>query len=658
MKRLIMLIILTAYSAATIAQWNNNDNYEGKCSHATAHKNSMIFNPDYSWQSKYLFDYDVTSYILDIHVSDTTTFVSGNVIINATAKVNLDTFALELIPEQEIDNLLFNGELTENYYREGDNVIVPVDEIEAGSSITARIYYHGQPPTGGFFSGVTTDYSPGWQKHVTWTLSEPFAAKQWFPVKQDLEDKADSAILNFTTASSNMVGSQGLLNKVVDLGNGKTRYEWKTNYPIDYYLISFAVADYLDYSIYAHPEEMNGDSLLIQNFIYNDSMNLDWKRESLERTVDIMELFCDIFTLYPFANEKYGHCEAKLGGGMEHQTMSTMGNFSFHLVAHELGHMWFGDNVTCATWSDIWINEGFATYSDYLANEFLLGEESAKEFIYGAQEHAMTLENGSIYVPVDEVYPGNEWRIFSGPLSYDKGASIIHMLRHEIQNDELFFEILTTFQENFGGGTATGEDFRILAEEVTAMDFVGFFDQWYYGQGYPIYSLNYWQDEEKTLYLSSTQTTSSLHTTLYNMLMDFRILFNDGSDTIVSFRQTDNLNTFSLPLDKNIARIDVDPNHWTLEKTAGISNITESIIDNSLFTIGPNPVVDELSIYFLNPNTIQRRVQITNMQGQQVYYMEAEENIIKMKSLQLEPGVYFITVSENNTVTTKKLIKM
>lgn len=656
MKRIFILIIFLAITVLTKAQWSNHNNYEGKCSHAHTYKDSPIFNPDYSWQSKYLFDYDVTSYILDLHVSDSTTYISGNVIINAVATTDLDTFAFELIPEQEIDNLLFNGELMTNYYRIDDNVIVPVDMVATGESISVRIYYHGFPPTGGFFTGVTTDYSHGWKKHVTWTLSEPFAAKQWFPVKQDLQDKADSAILNFTTASTNMVGSQGLLKNIVDLGNGKTRYEWKTNYPIDYYLISFACADYLDYSIYAHPEKMNGDSILIQNFIYNDSLNIEMKSPSLARTVEIMDLFCDLFTLYPFVNEKYGHCETKMGGGMEHQTMSTMGYFGFHIVAHELGHMWFGDNVTCATWSDIWINEGFATYTDILATEFIEGPDITRDYILKTQDNAMSVESGSIYIPENEIYPGNESRIFSGILSYDKGASIIHMLRHEIQDDELFFEILESFQIEYGGGTATGDDFMELAEELSGMDFETFFNQWYYGHGYPVYEISYWQDTEKTLFISSTQSTSSNLTTVFEMLLDIRVIFADGTDTVVGFQQTENLNIFSLECDKNVVDIEIDPNNWTLEKVVSVSKVDDIIEGDGYFSIGPNPVSNELNIYFLSPDTVKRKIGLINILGQEVRYFETEANRIKVNIHQLESGIYFIHVNEGNITRVKKVI--
>lgn len=657
MKLLATLFIFLVLTLVAGAQWNQEPIKERGCSHAKTPSNKMSFNPDYNWQSPYLFDYDVTSYIIDIEVSDTTIYVEGNATINCTALVPLDTFAFELIEEQNIDQVLINGIQYINYFRDGDNVLVPVPEVPEGDPISAQIYYHGKPLSGGFFSGVTNDSSNYWHKSVTWTLSEPFSAKSWFPVKQDLQDKADSAWIFLTTASTNMVGSEGLLTNVVDLGNDKQRYEWKTNYPIDYYLLSFAVAEYQDYSIYAHPSEMGNDSLLIQNFIYNSPGNLEDKIDQIEKTVEIIELYSDLFTLYPFHEEKYGHCQTQLGGGMEHQTMSTMGNFSFHLIAHELGHMWFGDNVTCATWSDIWINEGFATYSDYLANEFINGWESGKAFMYNTQQHAMSIPDGSIYIPADEIYPGNEWRIFSGELSYDKGAAIIHMLRHEIQDDELFFEVLKSFQTDFSGGTATGNDFKETAEEITGMDFTQFFDQWYYGQGYPQYNFKYWTDEQNTFYLSSTQTTSSVHTTLFDMLIDFKLTFADGTDTVVQFRQTDNLNVFSMEFNQKVTNVEVDPEQWTMEEVVSISSIGEIEVSNVYFTIGPVPVENKLNVYFLNTDSIPRIITIYNLAGQQVYSAETNEIHFELDTSGFINGAYFISVSNGNDVITEKFVK-
>jgi len=655
MKRNLILFILLLSSVLLSGQWNQEINIDGKCTHIPEQNTKQEFLGAYYWQSPYLFDYDVTFYGLDIEVTSSSIYVEGNGTINGVALIPLDTFAFELIPEQLIDAIWFNNVQYTNYSRSGSNVLVPVDEIGVGESFSAQIFYHGQPPTGGFFAGVSNGYSSTYNKPVTWTLSEPFAAKDWFPVKQDLEDKADSVWVFLTTDTSEMAGSQGLLTNVVDLGNGKHRMEWKSNYPIDYYLISFAVADYQEYNVYSHPEELNGDSILIQNFIYDASGCLENNKAGMDQTADFIELFSEKFILYPFWQEKYGHCLTQLGGGMEHQTMTTIGNFSFHLVAHELGHMWFGDNVTCATWSDIWINEGFATYSDYLANEFILGWEAGKAFITSAQNSSMSSPGGSVYIPEDEIYPGNEWRIFSGRLSYDKGAVIVHMLRHEIQNDDLFFEVLETFQTDFTSGTATGEDFKNTAEQVTGMDFDYFFNQWYYGEGYPIYDID-WFSTDQVFYLTSTQSTSAT-TPFFDMLMEYRLLFNDGTDTIVKLRQSANVNTFEIATGKKVGLVVVDPEKWTMEKVNSVIIDMHEIESPVYFTVGPNPVTDQLNVYFPNSVNSDISLELTDLNGKRIYKANIHNEKTKIDMSELPRGMYILQATNGQNSMHRKLLK-
>ncbi|MFA5418448.1 MAG: M1 family aminopeptidase [Bacteroidales bacterium] len=655
MKRKFITLILLVFSIAAYAQWNENTNIDGKCSHIPQNVDRSDLLGLYNWQSPFLSDYDVTFYGLDIEVSSETIAVGGNGTINGIALVPLDTFAFELIPEQNIDSMWFNGTRYDNYYRDGNNVLVPVDEINTGTSFSAVIYYHGAPPTGGFFSGVTHSYSNTYNQPVTWTLSEPFAARDWFPVKQDLEDKADSCWVFLTTTTNNKAGSQGLLTNVVGLGNGKHRFEWKSNYPIDYYLISFAVADYQEYNVYSHPAEMNGDSILVQNFIYNSPGCLEANKAGIDQTAEFIEVLSDKFILYPFWQEKYGHCLTQLGGGMEHQTMTTLGGFSFHLVAHELGHMWFGDNVTCATWSDIWINEGFATYSDYLATEYIQGWDEAKTLISNEQNHAMSSAGGSIYIPEVEVYPGNESRIFSGRLSYDKGAAIIHTLRHEIQNDSLFFAVMKSFQTDFTGSTATGEDFKNSAEQVTGMDFGYFFDQWYYGEGYPIYDLD-WYSTDNTFFLSSTQSTSS-STPFFKMIMEYKLFFLDGTDTIVKLQQTSNFNSFEIETGKKVGLVVVDPEKWTMEKVNSlIVNINE-IDSATYFTVGPNPVLDHVTVYFHNDTIDLRTIDLMDLEGRIIQSIETNLDEIQINTTGLSQGIYLIKVSNGQKSMVRKLIK-
>ncbi|MEJ2593561.1 MAG: hypothetical protein P8100_00175 [bacterium] len=262
MKRIFTLLVLLIITTALFAQWNPETNYEGKCSHIPKDMPRTL-DYLYDWQSPLMDNYDVTFYFLDIEVSSESTFVGGNVTIHATAEAPIDTIAFELIEVMEIQTILVNETEYSDYTREMDNVLVPVDLIDEGSSFTLQVFYEGDPGSGGFFSGLSNAFSEQYQTSVVWTLSEPFAAKEWFPVKQDLEDKADSCWVFLTTDAGNMAGSQGLLTAVVEVGNDTVRYEWKSRYPIDYYLLSFAVADYQEYNIYAHPEGLEGDSILV-----------------------------------------------------------------------------------------------------------------------------------------------------------------------------------------------------------------------------------------------------------------------------------------------------------------------------------------------------------------------------------------------------------
>ncbi len=619
----------------------------------------MAFNPEYSWQSKFLFDYDVHFYGLDISVSPTSTFVSGNVTIGASTLMDkLDTFAVELIPEISIDSAFLNGHKIDKPVRDADNVLFPITPIQnKGTHFSVRIYYHGTTPTGGFFSGVSTAYNKTWKKHVSWSLSEPFAAKTWFPVKQDLKDKADSAWIFLTVDSNYMAGSEGLLTAITKLPGGKKRFEWKTKYPIDYYLLSFAVADYRDFSFYAHPDNPPYDSVLVQNFIYNSDNYLSQHRNQIKETVKFIELYVKLFGPYPFRKEKYGQCLTELAGGMEHQTMTTLGDFGFDLVAHELGHMWFGDNVTCADWSDIWVNEGFATYADYLANEYINGDSIARIFIIKAQNSAMSQPGGSVYIPEKEIYMGNEWRIFNGRLSYNKGASIIHMLRHEINNDSVFFRILKTYQNQFAGSVATGDDFRSVVNAVTGMDYTWFFNQWYYGEGYPIYSIE-WYDSANVLHLTSTQSTSTNNPGFFKMWMDYKIEFADGRDTLIRRQQTANINQFTVPVSGKVQQIVVDPDDRTLEKVSNIIYVGIRDRENpAYFSMGPVPARQFLYLQFQQPAYQQKQVVISDLSGRRVYKMKTNNNNLRINTSGFKPGLYIVRVETAGHVFIRKFIR-
>jgi aminopeptidase N len=654
MRKLILSVLLIFSVAFLFAQFNlpvkPDEEY---CHYFKSCENQFKYYYTPVTVNGLLENYDVSFYFLDLNVENNTVDLSGNVTIKARSTVAmLDTFAFELNTALIIDSVFVDG-IQRSFQHSSDLATVPLAEpVSQGILFSVRIFYHGTPPTGGFFSGITTDYSTTYQKNVTWTLSEPYAAKDWWPTKQDLRDKADSVWVFLTTSAENKAGSEGLLTAVTNIPGGKVRYEWKSHYPIDYYLISFAVADYQDYSIYAHPAG-TGDSVLIQNFIYDHPNCLPDNKTGIDQTAADIELFSNLFGLYPFINEKYGHCLTQLGGGMEHQTMTTLGGFGFALVAHELGHMWFGDKVTCATWSDVWLNEGFASYTDYLAHHFLSNAYYDSLWLKFYSDEVKSEPGGSVYVPPEDL--GDISRIFDSRLSYSKGALILHMIRFELQDDDMFFNVLKTFVEEYGNSVATGNDFRDWLELKSGRDFTDFFNQWYYGEGYPIYDI-VWHQAGNNLDIVSTQTTSTAVTPLFKMTVPYRLKFSDGTDTTLLLFQDANLKSYTIHVNKTIDSIQVDPKQWILHKLNSISFGLEEKENPVHFTLGPNPAKEKFNIFFSHPSNKTLNFSISDLTGRTVLSKTSECTDQLIDISRFSRGIYLVSVTDGTTVMNKKLL--
>ncbi len=607
-------------------------------------QNTMDINPE--WYT----DYDIHFYFLDIEADDDNINLSGKVTIHAKVKKdNLTIFHFQLHNALNISEVKVNNESV-NFERNGYVVSAEISPLNTNDEIVAEISYQGTPPTGGFFSGISNGFASGF--NVTWTLSEPYAALEWFPCKQDLSDKADSVYVFVTVEDPAVVASNGILTAKTPLENNKTRYEWKSNYPIAYYLISMAIANYQEYNIYAHPEQLDGDSVLIQNYIYNSNSALYAYQEDIDKTPSMVELFSNLYGLYPFHEEKYGHAISPMGGGMEHQTMSTMGGFSFYLIAHELGHMWFGDNVTCKNWQDIWVNEGFASYSEYLAFEYLNSQVTADSWMSDAHSNIMSSPNGSVYVPEEEL--DDIWRIFSARLTYDKGAAILHMLRFEVQDDGLFFEILKTYQEQFRDSVATGDDFKNVAEEVTGKDFDAFFKQWYYGEGYPTYNVEY-SNDNGYFFMKTTQSPSTDVTPFFDMLMEYELEFEDGTTERILVQQTDNVTEYTKECEKTVTNVIVDPDNWVLNRVGSIVINVEQNLSDEYFAFWPNPAKNTLNLEFNNQPSAAK-LKISTVTGQVVKTIIPNAKNMNLNIDDLKSGMYIITYESNNQKMNRKLI--
>lgn len=635
-----------------LSQVNAQDEQATSCSKRDAFKNKQqiksasLSEPQIAETEKY----DVHFYSLDLAMTNTVTTVSGTAQIHAKANVSLDSALFELFPTLTISQVRVNGTPV-TYSRNASAVKAPVNAL-SGQTFVIAIDYNGTPPTaatnplGG--SGMTNASSPSWGNQVTWSLSEPFSAYEWWPCKQSLKDKADSCAVKVTVPNACKAGSNGILENVVDLGNGTTRYEWKHRYPIDYYLISVAVAQYVDYSVYANPVGAPAP-ILIQNYVYNNPNTLNNFQADIDETADFLELFSELYGLYPFHTEKYGHCMAPLSGGMEHQTMTTQGFFEKGLTSHELGHQWWGNNVTCASWSDIWVNEGFASYSEYLMKENMYPGERVQHML-DVHDNVMSQPDGSVYV-LDSL---NESRIFSGRLTYDKGSAIIHTMRFVVNNDSMFFAALKDFQIEYKDSVAKGTDVQHTLESVSGIDLNALFNEWYFGEGYPTYSAR-WNSLGNDLLLEITHTTSAPAVTpTYTNPLEVRFSRLGQADTIIRFDVNANLNQYFVPnVGQVVNLISFDPNNWVVNKTGTKFkdvNFTASIseMEQSEITVYPNPTSSTVTINI--PEYLgECTVKLTNEHGQ-IIEIRSAQTTTEFDLQNVETGVYFFIVEVNNTI--------
>jgi aminopeptidase N len=600
--------------------------------------------------------YDVHFYQLDLNMTNTSTYLAGTARIDASVNQTLDSALVELYPTLAISEIRLNGVPT-SFSRIGTAVKAYVG-ASSGQTFSLEIDYSGNPPTaqtnplGG--SGITAGSSPSWGNKVVWTLSEPFSAMEWFPCKQSLTDKADSSFVSITVPDTCKAGSNGVLTSIDTLGNGFLKFNWQHRHPIDFYLISIAVAKYVDYSFYVNPIGAP-QPILVQNYIYNNPQTLPNFLDEINETGDFIELFYEDFGPYPFEDEKYGHCMAPISGGMEHQTMTTQGFFEKKLTAHELGHQWWGNNVTCASWCDIWINEGFASYSEYLMLENLYPAEKAQHMVE-VHQNVMSQSGGSVWV-LDSL---NEARIFSGRLTYDKGAGIIHTLRFLINNDSLFFAGLRAFQLAYKESTAKGVEFKDFMATYTGINLDIFFEQWYFGEGYPTYSVRWKQADQNVLVeISHSASKPSVTPTFTN---DIQLFFNriGQSDTIIRFPITSNTEFFTIPnigILSSTSTITVDPSNWIINNTGTIiqdnSLAVSDITKNEEILISPNPNSGIFTIANLKEKA---QINVIDMFGKIVKKVDFEPSTF-LNLKELESGNYLLEILLPSNQKRLKLIQ-
>ncbi|WP_344716154.1 M1 family aminopeptidase [Winogradskyella damuponensis] len=597
-------------------------------------------------------NYDVKYHRLELNIDPSVATISGDVTTYFEAKEAMTEITFDLADNMIVSQVLQRGSNLSYTQNSDDELIITLPTTQAqGVLDSLTVSYAGNPVSSGFGSFEQTTHGND-NDPIIWTLSEPYGAKGWWPCKQDLIDKIEDIDVYITTPVLNPLNkpyvavSNGLEQSQVVTGSEKTTH-FKHGHPIPAYLIAVAVTNY---EVYSHEVANNGNPFDIVNYVYPE--NLASAQASTGVTVDIMNLFTNLFEEYPFADEKYGHAQFGWGGGMEHTTISFMGSFNRGLIAHELAHQWFGNKITCGSWKDIWLNEGFATYLSGLVIEGLDGAPSFKSWRQQTVNNITSQPHGAVYLTDQDTTSVN--RIFSSRLSYNKGAMVLHMLRKKL-GDADFYQGLQNYLDSpdLAYDYAKTEDFIDVMEATTGEDLDEFFNDWVYNQGYPTYAVN-WNQDESQLQLMVSQTQSHASVSFFEAEVPIRILGTFGESLDLVLNNTINNEQFFETVNFTVQEVLIDPDYHLISKNNTVSLSTSDFNFDDDIILYPSPTTSVINL--IKPEHIEvETIKVYNSLGQLVlqHHWSAQIHLNTLAS-----GLLFVQIQTKDKTITKRVVKI
>lgn len=603
--------------------------------------------------------YDVLHYDLRLDIDVVHESILGSVTVwAAPLSAGLASVALDLVDSLEVSAVLEAG-TPAAFTHENDLLTVSLSRAyAAGDTIRLDVSYGGRPTVE---NDELRDAAFAFDRHgptfaernqvVVYTISEPYFARAWWPCKDVPNDKA-TIRLDVTVPDTLIVASNGVLESETNLPDGKKTFVWREDYPIATYLVSLAISNYEVFS--HHYQYAPADSMPVIYFVYPE--DADTARIGFASTVAMIGFYSDVFGPYPFLEEKYGMAEFGWdSGAMEHQTCTSMGSRFVRrtgyddVIAHELAHQWWGDLVTPAAWADVWLNEGFATYSEALWAEHGGGFEAYRDYMAGLRFDRPF--EGTVYDP----------DVLFGLTVYWKGAWVLHMLRY-VMGEARFFDALRDYRAAFAYGNATTADFQGVCEANYGESLAWFFDEWVYGEGEPAWAY-YWAQSPANGRTSVELTLRQLQTgQVFTMPVDIRFEFEGApaADTTVTVWSARRVDGWSFSLSRPVASVSVDPDGWIL-KTA-----EERGLNSVGLYLFPNPFNAVLRLGFETSVNGRVEVNVFDVSGAMVRrlygadrpagYHEIEWDARNDGGSPVSSGVYFVEIRTGGGTAVKKAV--
>ena len=575
-------------------------------------------------------------------------YIKGSVTVYFRATAATNNIVLDLMDVLRTDSVLQRNNRI-NFAQQNNTLSITLaNNIVVGALDSVSIFYQGAPPETGFGSFVLSTHAG---TPVMWTLSEPYGARDWWPCKNGLNDKIDSIDVYLLHANIYRGASNGLLQSELPVAGNKTLTHWKHRYPIATYLICFAVTNYQVFTVNV---QLGNKSLPVQTHCYPESL-VNFQTNTF-RVLDQLKNFSDKYGEYPFINEKYGHVQFSWGGGMEHQTSSFMTSTSESLMAHELAHQWFGNMITTASWEDIWLNEGFATYLTY---SYLEETRTPGNNFYrrALVNDVVSLPNGSV-----KVYDTSSVnQIFSSRLSYSKGAFLNYMLRF-VLGDEVYLRAIRNYLNDplLKHGYARTADLKRHLEAESGKDLSKFFEQWYEKEGYPSFNVQFSQLGVGGVKFTLNQTTSHPSVTFFETPLSL-VFKNATQQKTVKVTHRTNGQQFIEQLGFVADTVLVDPEYWILSRNNKVQKINPINTGEGSIDIYPNPVTNPINVYLHNFNASNAQVTILNAVGQQMYRQSVTltngAEFLNIPSGSWSSGMYSIQVLAGDKKMVKQFIR-
>lgn len=578
-------------------------------------------------------NFNITYYRMEWNVDPAVRFIQGSVTSYFKITSNGDNISYDLSDSLFVDSVKQRNSLLN--YSQGNNTLEVnfPNSIKQGTYDSISIFYHGIPPTSGFGSFVTSSHAG---VPILWTLSEPYGSRDWWPCKNGLDDKADSIDVFITCPSAYTSASNGLRQSIVIQGGNKTTH-WKHRYPIATYLVCMAVSNYAEFN---DSVQVGTVSLPMQTFCYPEDLALfQAGTPSVLRTI---QFYSNLFGNYPFIKEKYGHVEFGWGGGEEHQTSTFIVTPNENLMDHELAHQWFGNTITCGSWQDIWLNEGFATHLAIMSFEskypLSVLNNRKKEIA-----NITSLPNGSVWV--DDTTNVN--RIFNGRLSYTKGSHLLYMLRW-ILGDSVFLKGMRRYfnDSTIVFGFARTADYKRNMEAASGIDLTEFFNDWFYGQGYPTYDVQWTQIGNGYVKIKMNQATSDPSVSFFPLPVALQFKNATQQKTIV-VNNTYNGEVFFNDIGFEADSVLIDPDYWLITKNNTSEKVSDSIAGQNTIQIFPNPFVNNFNIYLHNFSAANANIKMFDTKGGLVYNENIPVNGSLYKEINMQPlpkGAYLLQI--------------